>query len=288
MRTVVAYLGPEGTFTEAALLEFQRRGSFGPGDIGKLPVESPHEALNAVRSGAAEYACVAIENSVDGPVTHTFDALADGEGVRIFAETEIEISFSIMVRPGTSASDVHTFTTHPVARQQVRHWTDRAFPEAEFIPASSNAAAAKAVAEGRADAAIAPHRAAEIFGLDAIAENVIDVPGARTRFVSVGRTSRSPKSTGNDRTAILFTLRNEPGSLVRALRLFSSRNIDLTRIESRPTRTQLGAYRFHVDLKGHIDDAAVAAALNDLSSRTTDMRYLGSWPVSPAAESPDI
>ncbi|MBI9001182.1 prephenate dehydratase [Corynebacterium sp. CCM 9185] len=281
MKTVVAYLGPEGTFTESALLEFQRRGCFGPGDIAKLPVESPHEALNAVRSGAAQYACVAIENSVDGPVTHTFDALADGAGVRIFAETEIEISFSVMVRPGTSAGEVRTFTTHPVARQQVRNWTDRAFPDAEFVPASSNAAAAKAVAEGHADAAVAPHRAAEIFALDVIAENVIDVPGARTRFVVVGGIHTPPAPTGNDRTAVVFTLPNTPGALVSALTVFSSRDIDLSRIESRPTRTELGTYRFHVDIAGHIEDRKVAEAFQALGKIAEGLTYLGSWPVKP-------
>ncbi|MBI8990136.1 prephenate dehydratase [Corynebacterium meridianum] len=284
MSTVVAYLGPEGTFTEAALLEFQRRGTFGPGEVAKFPVDSPHEALDAVRSGTAQYACVAIENSVDGPVTHTFDALADGEGVRIFAETEIEISFSVMVRPGTSASEVRTFTTHPVARQQVRHWTDCAFPEAEFIPASSNAAAAKAVAEGRSDAAIAPHRAAEIFALEAIAEKVVDVPGARTRFVVVGGLHTPPPPTGNDRSALVFTLPNKPGALVSALTVFSSRGIDLARIESRPTRTALGTYRFHIDIAGHIEEPKVTEAFQVLSGIADDLTYLGSWPatVSPA------
>ncbi|MEZ2122553.1 MULTISPECIES: prephenate dehydratase [unclassified Corynebacterium] len=280
MKNVVAYLGPEGTFTEAALISFHERGSFGPGDIGKLAVASPHEALAAVRAGAAQYACVAIENSVDGPVTHTFDALADGEGVRILAETEIEISFSVMVRPGASAGTVRSFSTHPVARQQVRQWTDRSFPGAEFIAASSNAAAAKAVAEGRVDAAVAPRRAADVFNLERIADDVIDVPGARTRFVVVGSVQVPPVRTGNDRTAVVFTLPNRPGTLVSALTIFADRGIDLTRIESRPTRTCLGTYRFHIDIAGHIDEAETRDALHDLNELAEEMTYLGSWPVT--------
>ncbi|MCK7638224.1 prephenate dehydratase [Corynebacterium pygosceleis] len=278
MRTVVAYLGPEGTFTESALLAFQRQGCFGTSEVAKLPVESPHEALGKVRNGIAQYACVAIENSVDGPVTHTFDALADGGGVRIFAETEIDVYFSVMVRPGTTAGDVRTFTTHPVARQQVRNWTEHAFPAAEFIPSSSNAAAARSVAEGRADAAIAPQRAADIFELDSIAREVIDVPGARTRFVVVGGLHSPPPPTGTDRSAVVFTLPNIPGALVSALRVFSSRGIDLSRIESRPTRTVLGTYRFHVEVSGHIESPMVATAFQELGSISDELTYLGSWP----------
>ena len=260
------------------MLEFHRRGSFGSGDIAKLSVESPHEALNAVRSGVARYACVAIENSVDGPVTHTFDALADGQGVRIFAETELAIRFAVMVRPGLTASEVRTFTTHPVARQQVRQWTDRVFPGAEFIPASSNSAAAKAVAEGRADAAVAPYRAAEIFALDVIAEDVIDVPGARTRFVVVGRIKEPPEPTGHDRTAFVFTLPNRPGSLVSALTIFADRGLDLSRIESRPTKTEIGTYRFYVDVRGHVEEPNVREAFRELAQQVEDVTFLGSWP----------
>ncbi|AKK09903.1 prephenate dehydratase [Corynebacterium testudinoris] len=279
MTTTVAFLGPAGTFTEAALLRFAEAGAFGEAEIVQLPVSSPREALDAVRTGAASFACVAIENSVDGSVTSTFDALVDDGGVQIYRELELEIAFSIMVRPGMALSDVRTFATHPVAHQQVRKWLAENIPEAKFVPASSNAAAAEAVAEGRADAAAAPDRAAALFGLDVVADNVADLAGARTRFVVVGPRGVPTPRTGNDSTTVVFTLPNEPGTLVGALTEFSLRGVDMSRIESRPTRQEFGTYHFYVDLNGHIDDAPLAEALRALWLRADDITYLGSWPI---------
>ncbi|WIM70867.1 prephenate dehydratase [Corynebacterium suedekumii] len=274
----VAYLGPAGTFTEAALLRFADAGAFGVPEITQLPVASPREALDAVRDGRAQFACVAIENSVDGAVTSTFDALVDGGGVQIYHELEIEIAFSVMVRPGTALEDVRTFATHPVAHQQVRRWLADHLPDARFVPASSNAAAAEAVAEGRADAAAAPDRAAALFGLDVLASEVADMAGARTRFVVVGPTGVPTPRTGHDNTTVVFTLPNEPGTLVGALTEFSLRGVDMSRIESRPTRREFGTYHFYADLVGHIDDAPLAEALRALWLRAEDISYLGSWP----------
>lgn len=275
MTSTVAYLGPQGTFTEAAMVAL----TAGMDDVRPIPVSSPAEAVDAVRSTKATYAVVAIENSVDGPVTPTFDALADG-GVRIVREVDIQIAFAIMVRPGTRQADVRTFSTHPVARPQVAGWLAQHMPQAEFLPASSNAAAAQAVAEGRADAAAAPVRAADIYGLEVMAEGIADVAGAHTRFVLVGAVQPPAPPTGNDRTSVVFTLPNTPGSLVGALNEFSSRGVDLTRIESRPTRQGLGTYRFYADLKGHVDDAPVAEALAALHRRSESVYFLGSWPAA--------
>ena len=158
--TSVAYLGPAGTFTEEALWLFRDHIE---GDIEPLPVDSPSEALNAVREGRAQYAVVAIENSVDGAVTSTSDAFVEGGGVMIYREVELPISFAIMTRPGFELRDATSFSTHPVAHRQVRRWLEDNLPGAEFTAASSNAAAAKAVAEGEADAAAAPRRAADLF-----------------------------------------------------------------------------------------------------------------------------
>ena len=243
-----------------------------------LPVSSPAEALSAVRSGAADYACVAIENSVDGPVTATFDALADGSRVQIYREVDLPVSFSILVRPGTTAENLRTFSTHPVAYQQVRGWLKQNLPDVEYVPAASNGAAAQAVARGEVDVAAAPARAAEVFGLDSIAENVADVAGATTRFVLVGPAGKPTERTGNDRTSVIFTLPNEPGSLVGALQEFAHRGVDLSRIESRPLRTVFGNYRFHADLIGHIEDQPVAEALRALWLRAEDVVFVGSWP----------
>ena len=273
----VAYLGPAGTFTEAALIRFRDAGVFGDGEVGQLPVTSPREALEAVREGRAQFACVAIENSVDGAVTSTFDALVEGGGVQIYHELEIEIAFSVMVRPGMRLTDVKTFTTHPVAHQQVRRWLAAHIPDARFVPASSNAAAAQAVAEGHADAAAAPDRAAVLFGLDVLEKGVADMAGARTRFVVVGPRGVPTPRTGSDQTTVVFTLPNEPGTLVGALTEFSLRGVSLSRIESRPTRREFGTYHFYADLVGHIDDTPVAEALRALWLRAEDITYLGSW-----------
>lgn len=278
MTLTVAYLGPAGTFTEAALWRFTEFGPLAGTPIDPLPVDSPAAALDAVRSGEAAYACVAIENSVDGPVTATFDALAAAPGVQIYAEVDLDIAFAIMVRPGTNPADVRTFSTHPVAKQQVASWLESTWPQVEYIPASSNGAAAQAVADGTVDAAAAPARAAELHGLDIVADGVADVQGAHTRFVLVGPAGHTPERTGDDRTAVVFTLPKEPGTLVGALTEFSLRRVDLSRIESRPTRTELGTYRFHVDIVGHINDAPLAEALAALYLRCDDLTFLGSWP----------
>jgi len=270
-------LGPAGTFTEAAMQRF----AADLGETTPLPVGSPKEALAAVRSGDADYACVAIENSVDGPVTATFDALADGSPVQIYREVDLPVSFSILTQ-GKSAQQITTFSTHPVAYQQVRGWLEENLPGVEYVPAASNGAAAQAVARGEVDAAAAPARAGEVFGLDSLADNIADVEGATTRFVLVGPTGKPTGRTGHDRTSVIFTLPNEPGSLVGALQEFAHRGVDLTRIESRPLRTVFGNYRFHADLIGHIDDQPVAEALRALWLRAEEVVFVGSWPSAAA------
>lgn len=280
MTTTIAFLGPAGTFTEAAVHKFAAHLP----EVETLPVGSPSEAVAAVRAGQADYACVAIENSVDGAVTTTFDALVEAEPVQIYREVDIPVAFSIMTRPGKG--DIRRLSTHPVAFQQIRGWVKNNLPEVEFVSASSNAAAAEAVARGDADAAAAPARAAEIFGLETIAQGVADVEGAATRFVLVGRPARPTARTGQDRTSVIFTLPNEPGSLVGALQDLAHRGVDLSRIESRPTRETFGTYRFYVDLIGHIEDQPVAEALRALWLRTEVLLFLGSWPAATPAGKP--
>ena len=279
--TTVTYLGPAGTFTEAALIAMADRGEIdpaGPDAVTAEPVDSPRAALAAVRRGDADFACVAIENSVDGPVTPTYDALTAGPELQIYREVEIGVEFSILVRPGTDPADVRSFTTHPVAYPQVREWVDANLPGVEVHHATSNAAAAHLVADGVHDACAAPARAGELLRLEAIAEGVADVRGARTRFVLVGRPGTPTPRTGTDRTSVSFTLDNTPGTLMQAMNEFAVRDINLSRIESRPTRTTLGTYRFHIDVAGHIDDSVVGSALAALYRRAENLRFLGSWP----------
>jgi prephenate dehydratase len=279
----IAYLGPEGTFSEAALLRMAA-GSMVPGggEIQPHPMESTPAALEAVRTGAADFACVPIENSIEGSVLPTLDNLAVGLPLQIFAELTLDVSFSIVTRPGVRAADVRTVAAFPVAAAQVRRWLADQLPGAEVVPAISNAAAAVDVAEGRADAGVSTALAARRYGLASLADGVVDEPNARTRFVLVGCPAPPPARTGADRTSVVLRIDNSPGALVDAMSEFGIRDIDLTRIESRPTRTELGTYVFFLDCVGHIDDSAVAEALKALHRRCADIRFLGSWPTGAA------
>jgi prephenate dehydratase len=276
----VAYLGPQGTFTEAALLQMVDSKAIpgSPQDVEPLPCTSADNALAAVRSGAADYACAPIENSIDGSVVPTMDSLATGAPLQIYAEHTLDVAFSIAVRAGIRASNVETVAAFPVAAAQVKRWLAEHLPDARVVPATSNAAAAQDVAEGRADAGVSTALAAERFELATLADGVVDEPNARTRFVLVGPPGPPPPRTGADRTSVVLRLDNVPGALVSAMTELAIRDIDLTRIESRPTRIELGTYVFFLDCVGHVDDDPVAEALRALHRRCADVRYLGSWP----------
>lgn len=282
----IAYLGPAGTFAEAALNQLTAAGMVPGGDrtaVRPVPAESTPAALDAVRADAVDYACVPIENSIDGSVSPTLDNLAMGSPLQVFAETTLDVAFSIVIGPGRTAAEVRTVAAHPVAAAQVRRWLTDRLPDAEVVPANSNAAAAQQVADGRVDAAVSTALAAADRKLASLADGVIDEPNARTRFVLVGAPGRPPARTGNDRTSVVLRIDNAPGALVAALTEFGIRGIDLTRIESRPTRTELGTYVFFLDCVGHIDDGAVGEALQALHRRCADVRYLGSWPTDATA-----
>ncbi|MEB3049546.1 prephenate dehydratase [Mycolicibacter sp. MYC123] len=280
--TRISYLGPAGTFTEAALLALTGAGLVPGAAHRPVPAESTPAALDAVRAGTCEYACVPIENSIEGGVTPTLDGLAAGSPLQVFAETTLDVEFSIVVAAGRSAADIRTVAAHPVAGAQVRRWLAEHLPGAQIVPSNSNAAAAQQVSDGVSDAAVSTALAAQQRGLARLADGVIDEPNARTRFVLVGTPAPPPARTGNDRTSVVLRLDNAPGALAAALIEFGSRGIDLTRIESRPTRIELGTYLFFLDCVGHIDDTAVGAALAALRGSCADVRYLGSWPVGAA------
>jgi prephenate dehydratase len=279
----IAYLGPEGTFTEAALLKMAAAGVIpGGSDVTPHPMDSTPAALAAVRAGSADFACVPIENSIDGSVLPTLDSLATGTPLQIYAELTLDVAFSIVTRADRRADPVRTVAAFPVAAAQVRGWLAENLPAAEIVPSNSNAAAAQDVAAGRADAGVSTALAAQRYGLATLADGVVDEPNARTRFVLVGPPGPPPARTGADRTSVVLRIDNAPGALVSAMSEFGIRDIDLTRIESRPTRTELGTYIFFLDCVGHIDDNAVAEALKALHRRCTDVRFLGSWPTGSA------
>jgi prephenate dehydratase len=236
-----------------------------------------------VRAGDADYACVPFENSIEGSVIPTLDSLSTGTPLQIYAEHTLDVAFSIVVRPGVGIDQVSTVAAFPVAAAQVRYWLAEHLPSATLVPASSNAGAAQDVAGGRADAGVSTALAAQRWGLDVLAADVVDEPNARTRFVLAAPPGPPPQRTGADRTSVILRLDNTPGALVAAMTEFAVRDIDLTRIESRPTRTELGTYVFFLDCVGHIDDDSVAQALKALHRRCRDVRYLGSWPTGTAA-----
>lgn len=282
----VAYLGPRGTFSQAALIEMSAGGML-PADVDAVSTTSTPAALDAVRAGDADYACVPIENSIEGSVSPTLDSLAFGTPLQIFGELTLDVAFSIVVGPGRRTADVHTVAAFPIAAAQVQRWLATHLPDAQVIPAISNAAAAEDVVQGRADAGVSTALAAEMYALDSLADGVVDEANARTRFVLVAAPGPPPPRTGADRTSVVLRLDSRPGALVAAMTEFAVRDIDLTRIESRPTRTELGTYVFFLDCVGHIDDAPVAEALVALHRRCADVRYLGSWPTdSPAGAVP--
>jgi len=269
-----AYLGPEGTFTEAALAEFDPSG---PEDA--MPCASVQATLDAVRTGAAERAIVPIENSVEGAVNATLDELAAGPDLAIQAELLLPVTFALLGRAGTGLAAIKTVGGHPQAQPQCRRWLAQHLPDAEWRPTSSNAEAARQAADGQIDAALAGAFAASRYGLAVLAGEVNDVPDAVTRFVVVSRPGPVAAATGADRTSLVAYLREDhPGALMELLTEFAVRGINLTRIESRPTGDGLGKYCFSIDCEGHLDDARVGEALMGLRRVCADVRFLGSYP----------
>ncbi|GGM76071.1 prephenate dehydratase [Longimycelium tulufanense] len=274
----IGYFGPEGTFTEQATRSFCTDAGPIPPDSALVPLETIGTALDAVRAGEVEAACVPVENSVEGSVAATLDALVSGEPLVAVAETVLPIRFTVLVRPGTTAADVRTVATHPHAAAQVRNWLSEHLPGATVLPASSTAAAAVGVGRGEFDAAVAAPPAAERYPLDVLASNIADVRDAVTRFLLVRRPGTLPERTGADRTALAAVTADRIGALSEVLTELAAHGINMTRIESRPTRNRLGEYRFFVDFEGHVADARVGATLAALRRRCTEVRFLGSFP----------
>jgi prephenate dehydratase len=269
----IAYLGPEGTFTEQAL-----RGLPEADGAELLPVDGVGAALDAVRKGRAEAACVPVENSVEGSVATTLDALAEGEPLVAVRETVLPVRFAILVRPGTAIDDVRTVMTHPHAAAQVQRWLAVNLPDVAVLPAYSTAAAALAVSKGEADAAVSAVVALRHYPLRALATDVADVSDALTRFLLVRPPGELMAPTGADRTSLMAVTEDRIGALLEVLTEFAVRGINLSRIESRPTKGRLGEYRFFLDCDGHIADARVSEALAAVYRRCVWVRFLGSYP----------
>ncbi|MGI5119643.1 prephenate dehydratase [Marinactinospora thermotolerans] len=276
-----AYLGPEGTFTEAALRALEP--GVAPEDT--VPSDGVDAVFAAVRRGEATAGVVPLENSVEGGVTATLAELINGEPLIITAEVEVPVEFFLFARGGATLADIKRVATHSHALAQCRGWLSRHLPHAEATTVSSTAAAARAVAEPGApyDAAISARIAGERYGLSPIAQDIGDRSEAATRFVRIARPGPLPEPTGTDRTSLVaFLTDDHPGALAELLDQFAVRGVNLTRLESRPTGDGLGRYCFFLDADGHVAEARVGEALMGLRRICTDIRFLGSYPRSAA------
>ena len=266
------YLGPAGTFSEAALTPLLKSGD------SAEPAANVTAALEAVRKGVSDYALVPIENSVEGVVARTLDELAMGEPLMIIGEQVLNVSFALMVKPGHSLKDIKRVATHPHAEAQCREYIANNLPHAEVVMTNSTAAGAESVAKGDADGAIAAEVAAKHYGLEVIERNIGDRDGAATRFVVVSKLGEIPQLTGRDRTSLaIFISADHSGALLEILTEFAVRGVNLTFIQSRPTGSELGQYHFIVDAEGHILEERVGDTLKALHRICADVRFLGSY-----------
>jgi prephenate dehydratase len=279
----VGFLGPAGTYSEEAVLA--------DGALGLEPVPLPtvHDAVAAVREGRVERALVPIENSLEGSVNATLDALAQGDGVQITGELVHPIHHCLIARAAVPLERIAVVASHPQGSGQCAAFIRTRLPGAAVLTAASTADAVRLVAERDADAgepwaAIASRAAAALYGCEVLESDIQDPPGSETRFVWIARDAVDPAAGGAAwKTALLFW---EPGDdragwLVRCLAEFADRDVNLTRIESRPRREGLGSYMFFVDLDGYAGTPAVAEAIEALRAHAAAVRVLGSFPTAP-------
>jgi chorismate mutase/prephenate dehydratase len=263
----IAFLGPEGTFTQAAALKH-----FGHSVI-TVPLATIDEVFREVEAGSANYGVVPVENSTEGVITHTLDRMISSP-LQINGEVTLRIHQHLM--GNIAMQDIARIYSHRQSLAQCREWLDTHLPNAERIETSSNAEAARRAAREPGCAAIGPEAAAGLYGLRLLASNVEDQPDNTTRFLVLGRNSVSP--SGADRSSLLVATRNQPGALFKLLEPFARHGVSLTRIESRPSRQAIWEYVFFVDVDGHAQDAMVAAALKEVEQEAMLFRVLGSYP----------
>jgi prephenate dehydratase len=270
-----AFLGPKGTFTELALSQIK-----GSKNSRQVPVSHVSEAIELVLSGKISRALIPVENSIEGGVSATLDALAGTEKIRIYGEYLVPVTFNLVVRPGVKLKDIKTISTHPVAYAQTRKWLLEKLPKHVHLPATSTASAAQGLLENDfADAAISAPTITNHLKLSTLAKNIGENKKAQTRFIQIGLTGELPKPTGADKTSVIVELPTDrPGTLLEMLEQFSTRGVNLTRIESRPIGDRLGRYRFNIDAEGHVLDESVGEALAGLHRFSPKVSFLGSYP----------
>lgn len=269
----IGFLGPKGTFSHEALEIYAKKivGGCESVEFGTIP-----DMLHVADSGAIDEAVVPIENSLEGAVNVTLDMLAGELNLKIKSEIILSIRQNLIAKKGTLKKDIKTILSHPQALGQCRHYLAKEFPHVETRYVYSTAGGAEEIASNGADvAAIGSRKAAEQFGLDILESDIQDDSSNCTRFVVLSRED-SPR-TGCDKTSIVFSTEDKPGSLYRILDIFNLWEINMTRIESRPARNELGRYIFFVDLSGHRDDCDVEDALKMVRRRTSFYKFLGSY-----------
>jgi chorismate mutase/prephenate dehydratase len=266
----VAFLGPEGTFTQQAVLKH-----FGH-SVRALPLVSIDEVFREVESGAADYGVVPIENSTEGTVNHTADRFLVSP-LKICGEVELRVSQHLMGRMH-GLDGIERLCSHQQSLAQCRQWLDEHLPHVERIPVNSNAEAARRARDEQGTAAIAGSAAAEVYGLNVLVPNIEDRPDNTTRFLVLGR--KLLERSGHDRTTLLVSAPDTagPGALLKLLEPLAAHGISMSRLESRPSRRRKWDYVFFIDIKGHVSDAPVERALADLKRRASLFRVLGSYP----------
>ncbi len=265
----VAYLGPEGTFTQEAALKH-----FGDSAVS-VPQSAIDEVFREVLSGSCHYGVVPVENSTEGVISHTLDSFMDSS-LKICGEVELRIHQHFMVGINTDKNNISRVYSHAQSLAQCRQWLNSNFPAIERVAVSSNAEAAKRVQGEWNSAAIAGDMACELYDLEKLHEKIEDNPDNSTRFLIIGR-EEVPKS-GKDRTSVVVSVRNKPGALHDLLEPFQRHGVDMTRLESRPSRNSNWTYVFFIDFEGHIEDQAVSKVLDELNSQVIELKVLGSYP----------
>lgn len=265
----VAFLGPEGTFTQAAVLKH-----FGH-SVTTTPLGAIDEVFREVESGAAHYGVVPVENSTEGVVTHTLDRFMQSP-LNICGEVALRIHHHLLAAAPIERERIRRVYSHQQSLAQCREWLDANLPHAERVPVSSNAAAARRITDEDGAAAIASQAAAERYGLQIIKANIEDSPDNTTRFLVIGPRASAP--SGRDKTSLLLSTRNRAGALFRLLEPFARADVSLTRIESRPSHCVNWDYVFFVDVEGHEEDENVRRAIEALRQEADMVKILGSYP----------
>ncbi len=265
----IAYLGPEGTFTQAATIKH-----FGHAAIC-VPQTTIDAVFSQVESGQCNYGVVPVENSTEGMVSHTLDNFMDSS-LKISGEVEMGIGLHLLAAAGTREDGITRICAHQQALAQCRNWLDKHWPRVEREAVSSNGEAARLAAEQPGVAAVAGDMAAELYGLDKLASHIEDYADNTTRFLVIGLEEVPP--SGRDKTSIIVSSRNKPGALFSLLEPFRRGGVSLTRIDTRPSRTEKWAYVFFIEFEGHLEDETIASIMVELEEQSIMLKPLGSYP----------